>query len=186
MWLFVRVCARVSRSLRPPPPPPKRASRGDKLERADSQTDGARGHPMRSCLPRLPFPSAPSLPPSHPPSSIPTRTLTDCVSRGVERAGPHQKSAFFSKIEKGSGRAVALGARKHPVSPRLSDAETPGKEKLKKKKKKKFDRARGHRLAVNTLIPPEHLQTAQWLLLSSAVGHIKIGRAYLHAEDTRE
>lgn len=59
-------------------------------------------------------------------------------------------------------------------------------KKKQKKKKKKFDQARGHSLAVNTLIPPEHLQTAQWLLLSSAVGHIKIGRAYLHADETRE
>lgn len=64
------------------------------------------------------------------------RTLTDCVSRGVERAGPHQKSAFFSKIEKGSGRAVALGARKHPVSPRLSDAETPGEKKTEEEEEK--------------------------------------------------
>lgn len=179
------MCESLSLSSHPPPAAEARLPGGiNWSERTRRQTEPAGiqcDHVSLVCR-------SPPLPPSHPPSSIPTRTLTDCVSRGVERAGPHQKSAFFSKIEKGSGRAAALGARKHPVSPRLSDAETPGKEKLKKKKrkKKKFDRARGHRLAVNTLIPPEHLQTAQWLLLNSAVGHIKIGRAYLHAEDTRE
>lgn len=40
---------------------PKRVPRGDKLERADSQTDRARGHPMRSCLSRLPSPFSLSL-----------------------------------------------------------------------------------------------------------------------------
>lgn len=174
MWLFVRESLALFFFS-----PGRHAS--DWSERTRRQTEPAGiqcDHVSLVCR-------SPPLPPSLPPSSIPMRTLTDCVSRGVERAGPHQKSALFSKIEKGSGRAVALGARKHPVSPRLSDAETPG-EKKKQKKKKKFDQARGHRLAVNTLIPPEHLQTAQWLLLSSAVGHIKIGRAYLHADETWE
>lgn len=70
---------------------------------------------------------------------------------------------------------VAPSAQKHPVSPRLSDAETCGKN---------FIRLGGHH-AVNSVIPPEHLQTAQWLLLSSVVGHIKIREEYLHAEDTQ-
>lgn len=70
---------------------------------------------------------------------------------------------------------VAPSAQNHPVSPRLRDAET---------RRKIFIRLGGHQ-AVNSVIPPEHLQTAQWLLLSSVVGHIKIGQEYLHAEDTQ-
>lgn len=77
---------------------------------------------------------------------------------------------------------VALGAQKHPVSPRLSDAKTHGKNRITKN----LITLGGHTLVVNTVIPPEHLQTAQWLLLSSVVGHINIGRKYLQAEETQE
>lgn len=128
VWLFVGAWLRVSLSPSWSFFLQKRVSRGDKVERADSQTDGARGHPMRSCLPRLPSP--PCLPPS---LAYPHEDSDGLCFTGGWMGRPAPEVGLFSKIEKGSERAVALGAQKN-----IWFSETYRCRNLRKKKKRKI------------------------------------------------